>query len=147
MGSGKGSFQVSSTSSLGERLRLMHKLVGSSILWNVCAMHPEATALISINHVMYQLTLYMLKLCKGSSATWAEFRQQGVRQAKQLTVLHVGVRWSSVWLSRWWGYQGHIIHCTQSQDQPASLRIATFRNVEWWCQQQQTISGLRHHGH
>ena len=131
---------------LGDRLRLFNKVVGASALWCSSALHPETAALIQINAVMYQLILYMLKLRKGNGESWEDHRRRGIRQARQLTVLHLGTRWSSVWLSRWWGYQGHVIR-SQSRDVPlGSSKLACFRPLEWWRLQQQSQLGARHNG-
>ena len=63
---------------IGERIKLLHKTVGSSMLWNSSAIHPEMTALVAINHILYQLILYMLRLRKRNDEPWADFRRRGL---------------------------------------------------------------------
>ena len=116
------------------------------MLWNSSAIHPEMTALVAINHILYQLILYMLRLRKRNDEPWADFRRRGVRQARQLVILHLGTRWSTIWLSRWWGYQGHVMRCVHHNQEPGSRTIANFRSVEWWRRQQQLLTGMRHSG-
>ena len=131
---------------IGERLKLMNKLVGASALWCCSALHPETSALISINRLLYQFVVYMLKLKKRADEPWSDFRVRGFRQARQLVLLHLRERWSTVWLSRFWGYQGHVVRSSQQDAPPCSAAIIYFRPVEWWRKQQQTVTGARHKG-
>ena len=101
---------------------------------------------MAINQLLYQMVWWMLKLRKGTREAWKDFRCRGIRQARQLTFLCLHERWSSVWLSRWWGYQGHAVRSFWHTMGSVSGAVVHFRPVEWWREQQQLSTGLRHKG-
>ena len=83
-------------------LRLLNRVVGAAVLWNVCAFPPETNALESVNQLMYQMVVWMLKSRKHGGETWAEFRSRTIRQARQLVYTVLSERWSTQWVRRWW---------------------------------------------
>ena len=133
-----------SAAPLAKRLKLMHKVVGGSMLWCVAAFPPEGQALENLNRIMFQLVIYMLRLRKGSHEEWIDFRKRGVRQARQVVNNHLGKRWSTCWLERFWGYQGHVARGLLETNAPGSAIMCYHRTANWWEHQQQRVGGLRH---
>ena len=132
--------------SIGKRLKVLARVVGGCALWIVSPIPPEKSALQSINMVLYQCILWMLRLRKRDEEHWADFRKRGFRQAKQLVVLHLPQRWSTRWLAQWWGYMGHLARNLHSDSPGCSSILCAYRPLEWWRTQQSNSAGIRHQG-
>ena len=128
------------------RIRLLDRVVGGSALWLVAAFAPEQNALEAINHLLYQFVIWMLRPRKHATEEWVNFRQRTVRQARALVHRFLTDRWSSSWLSRWWGYMGHTARGLQETVVPGASIMNNFRNLEWWSEQQKLSYGARHSG-
>ena len=131
---------------IGKRLKLLDRVIGGTALWNIAAFPPDHTTLTALNHMMLQFALWMLRLRKHAGETWTAYRQRGFRQARQLICLNVRERWSTQWLSRFWGFSGHVARGMDLQSPPSSSIICFHRTSEWWEMQKLTVSGLRHSG-
>ena len=135
-----------SNTPIGNRLHVLDRIVGGAILWNSAAFTPEPASLTAINQTLYQFVLWMLKLRKRPGEAWADFRKRGLRQARQLVCNHLRARWSTQWLSRHWGFMGHVARGILLDSPPCSSVLCHHRPLEWWELQQRTTSGLRHSG-
>ena len=133
-----------SSAPLKDRLRLFQKVVGGAMLWCVCAFSPESQALETLNRIMYQLVIYMLRLKKGKFEEWVDFRKRGVRHARQVVSLHLKDRWSTQWLARYWNYAGHVARGLLNTPAPSSAILCYHRSVHWWERQQEDPLGMRH---
>ena len=129
------------------RMQLLNQVVGGAALWNCAAFFPEPVALEAINNLLYQCTIWMLQAEKGNEETWATYRQRTVRWARQTVQQHLGERWSTQWLDRYWGYMGHVARAINDDYPPAASIICYHRTLEWWEHQQRLPEGLRHTGH
>ena len=147
----KGNFGRSSTTSksaapIGARIRMLDRVIGGSALWCVSAFAPEPAALQAVNLMLYQCVLWMLGLRKTAHEQWVDFRKRGMRMARQLVCRNIKDRWSTQWLSRWWGFQGHVCRGMDREAPPSSSYLCHFRTLEWWSNQQALVHGLRHSG-
>ena len=88
----------------------------------------------------------MLQPRKPEQEGWPEFRQRTIRQARCLVHRYLPDRWSSQWLSRWWGYCGHTARGLREENVPGASLMNNFRNAEWWDEQQRMLGGARHSG-
>ena len=132
--------------SLKHRLRVLDRVVGGSALWAVAALTPETSALQAINQLQFQCVIWLLGLRKGTTEDWVTFKQRSMRQARQVVCLHSSGRWSSAWLSRFWGYMGHVARNYRSNNPTCAGFLNAFRDCEWWEKEQQRVGGMRHSG-
>ena len=86
----------------------------------------------ALNFVLYQCILWMLRLRKRDAEPWADFRRRGFLQARQLVVMHLEQRWSTRWLCRWWGYQGHLARNGNTHHPLCSAIRCSYRPLKWW---------------
>ena len=135
-----------SSTPIGNRIRILDRVVGSAMLWNSSAFTPEHTALQAINQHLYQFVFWMLRLRKRPGEAWADFRKRGLRQARQLVCRNLKDRWSTQWLSRFWGFMGHVARGEDLPSPPCSSVICKHRPLAWWEEQQSTPHGVRHRG-
>ena len=133
--------------SMKQRARVMQKVVGSTALWCVCCIPPDAATMTMLNSVQLQLMVWLLRFAKRSDEPWECFRQRAFRGAR--AALHsAGVeRWSTLWLRRYWAFAGHRVRATLRQAPPISSAFETFRTLPWWQHQRSLRHGLRHKGH
>ena len=131
---------------LGNRMRILDRIVGGAAMWCVAAFSPENTALQALNQVLFQCVTWMLGLRKGDHEDWPAFKTRSMRQARQVVCLHLPMRWSTVWLFRFWSYSGHVARGRSTAYPPCSSLLNNFRNNEWWEIQQQRADGARHNG-
>ena len=128
------------------RMQLFDRVVGSSILWNCAAFFPELNALESLNRIMFQMVVWMLRLSKREAETWEQYRMRSVRQARAMVAKHLPSRWSTRWLERWWMYMGHVARGMNLNPVPAVTQMNDFRNHEWWNRERGNPFGIRHSG-
>ena len=131
---------------LAGRLRLMDRVIGGAALWNIAAFFPDPTTMEALNNLQVQFVVWMLRPRKSSSETWVAFRQRSVRQARQIIHTHLGTRWSTQWLRRYWNYSGHTARSLLTPSPTAASILCHYRTAEWWEQQQRLSYGLRHTG-
>ena len=120
--------------------------MGNAALWNSCAFYPEYLAQESLNQMLTQFVVWMLRLGKRSEETWDEFRRRSVRRARVLIHRHLRCRWSTKWVERFWGYMGHVARGLDRVSPLASSIMNSFRDLEWWTLEQANPFGRRHHG-
>ena len=118
----------------------------SHILWNSSAFTPEHSSLVAINQTLYQFVLWMLRLRKRPGEGWPDFRKRGLRQAPQLVCRNLKERWSTKWLSRFWGFMGHVARGADLIHPPCSSIMQQHRPLCWWQTQQHLSTGKRHSG-
>ena len=135
-----------SSTPIGKRLRILDRVVGGVAMWNTSPIPPETGAMQGLNLLLYQCVIWMLKLRKPDTEHWTEFRQRGFRQARQLVQIHLPQRWSTKWLSQWWGYMGHLARMEQNNVPNCASMLCDFRPLKWWTHQQALTQGARHHG-
>ena len=128
---------------LSHRLRILSRVVGGAALC-IAAFTPETSALQAVNQLLYQCVIWLLGLKKGSFEDWSDFRKGSMRQARQVVCLHLHERWSTIWLSRFWSYMGHVARGLHADSPPCSSLLNNFRNNVWWTEQQQLSTGARH---
>ena len=128
------------------RLRLLDRIVGGAMIWNVCAFPPEKAALESVNQHLYQFVVWMLRKRKHDRESWIEYRQRSFRQARLVVSRALPARWSTQWVRRWWGYSGHTARSSYQCPKPAPAILCEFRTVEWWDKEQRKTDGIRHNG-
>ena len=128
------------------RIKMLDSIIGGTVLWNIAAFAPELSGLMALNHLLFQLILWMLKLKKPAREAWVEFRKRGLRQARQLACAHLSERWSTRWLARYWGFMGHTARGASLDSPPCSSIMVHYRPLEWWQEQQLLSTGLRHTG-
>ena len=109
------------------------------MLWNSSACTPEHTALLALNQHLYQFVFWMLRLRKRPGEAWADFRKRGLRQARQLVCQNMQDRWSSQWLSRFWGFMGHVARGEDLPSPPCSSIICSHRPLAWWEEQSSNV--------
>ena len=131
---------------IGNRIKILDRVVGGAILWNSSAFTPEQASLQAINQTLYQFVLWMLRLRRRPNETWPDYRKRGLRQARQLVCLHMKERSTSQWLSRYWGFMGHVARGSDLQSPPCSSIICVHRTLAWWSEQQASTTGARHTG-
>ena len=131
---------------LSHRIRVLDRVVGGSALWAVAAKTPECSALQSINQLQLQCIVWMLRLRKGTDEEWVDFKQRSIRQARQTVCLHSASRWSSAWLSRFWGYMGRVARNLRSENPTCAGYMSAFRSYEFWEREQRRVGGMRHSG-
>ena len=129
-----------------KRLKVLHSVIGGSVLWCGGGMVPDVQALGLINSFQYQLIAWMLRRGRRSDETWLGHRLRTLREARH--VLHSAQmgRRSSDWLSRVWRYAGHRSRCSQRPVPGAAAILDEFRTLEWWEVEQRRARGLRHSG-
>ena len=131
---------------IGKRLRVLDRVVGGAATWCTAPFPPERSAMQSLNMLLFQCVFWMLRLRKPADEHWSDYRMRGFRQVRQLVVLHLQQRWSTRWLSQWWGYMGHLAR-NQHQTHPTCAAImCQYRSLEWWTHQQALTTGARHQG-
>ena len=125
-------------------MKLMQKTLGGTSLWAVGAFIPDKIALHAINVLQSQLTIWSMRLCRGHSESWVEFRVRCFRAARHNIHLHVRDRWSTLWLKRCWSYCGHRARCATWSPQPGCAILDNYRCLEWWERESGLIQGVRH---
>ena len=95
-----------------QRARVLQRVVGSTALWCICCLPPDAATMTMLNSVQLQLMVWMLRFARRAGGSWEEFRQRAFRGAR--SALHsAGVeRWSTLWLRRYWAFAGHRVRAT-----------------------------------
>ena len=88
------------------RLLLLQRVVAGCALWCISAVPPDRSAMGLLNSVQTMLIGWMLRFFKGSDETWVQFRIRVVRGARAALHRSGTVRWSTLWLQRWWITQG-----------------------------------------
>ena len=131
---------------IGKRLKVLDRVVGGAAMWCISPFPPERNAMQALNLLLFQCILWMLRLKKPNHEHWTDFRKRGFRQARQLVVMHMTQRWSTRWLSQWWGYMGHLARNAQTNNPTCAAIMCQYRPLEWWQHQQALISGERHKG-
>ena len=137
---------LKSRAPIGNKLHILNRVVGGAALWCVAALTPELSALQSINMLLYQFVIWVLGLKKGNSEDWETYKKRSIRHARQVVCLHLKTRWSTVWLSRFWGYAGHVARGMHATNPPCSSLINAWRDNEWWEREQGRATGMRHGG-
>ena len=132
--------------SLGGRLKLLQRVLGGTSLWCVSAFVPDQNALKAINVLQSQLVIWSMRLARGRSETWLEFRMRSFRVARYVILQHMGERWSTHWLRRCWLYAGHRARGIHLTPTPGCSLLDSYRNLEWWQEQQGLSTGHRHKG-
>ena len=135
-----------SSAPIQSRIKMLDKVIGGCAMWCICAFAPEPAALQALNTLLFQMVLWMLGLRKRDGEQWVDFRRRGMRMARQLVCRALPARWSSQWLSRWWGFQGHVARGLDRAAPLSSSYLCHFRTLEWWTEQQATSTGMRHSG-
>ena len=62
------------------RLQLMQKVLGGTALWCAGAF-PDKEALQAVNFLQSQLVMWAMRLSKGTTETWVQFRVRCLRSA------------------------------------------------------------------
>ena len=98
--------------SMKQRARVLQRVVGSTALWCICCLPPDAATMTMLNSVQLQLMVWMLRFARRTGESWEEFLQRAFRGAR--SALHsAGVeRWSTLWLRRYWAFAGHRVRAT-----------------------------------
>ena len=135
-----------SSAPIQSRIKMLDRVVGGSAMWCICAFSPEPAALQALNLLLFQMVLWMLGLRKRANEQWVDFRRRGMRMARQLVCRSLPDRWSTQWLSRWWGFQGHVARGLDRDAPLSSSLLCHFRTLEWWTLQQSLTTGMRHSG-
>ena len=128
------------------RVKLLERVVGGTALWCIAAILPDRASLGLINSFQLQLVAWCMKSAKGGSESWPEFKARTFRGARQVIANYLKQRWSSLWLSRWWGFAGHRARGCLHTHPNASTIVDSYRNREWWLSQQRLKNGIRHKG-
>ena len=126
------------------RLKLMNKVLGNMTLWCSSAFYPDRLSLQAMNTLQSQLVIWIMKLSKGKDEDWVSFRIRGFRAARYAILRFLPGRWSTAWLERSWNYAGHRARAQEWECPPASAILNTYRDLEWWEQQQGQRFGIRH---
>ena len=129
---------------LSGRMMLFQSLVGGAALWCVATFSPEQQALENLNRIMIQMVIYMLRIRRKPGEEWTDFRKRGVRIARVVVFKYLSGRWSTVWLKRYWLYQGHVARGLTEDPHPCSTELCYHRTVHWWRNQQEFMGGERH---
>ena len=131
---------------LSGRLQLLDRVIGGAALWNIAAFFPDPTTMEALNNLQVQFVIWMLHPRKAASEPWVAFRQRSVRQARQVIHMHLGTRWPTQWLRRYWKYSGHTARSLLTPSPTAASILCHFRTAEWWDRQQRLSYGMRHTG-
>ena len=125
--------------SIKGRMQLMQK-----VLWCVSAFVPDKAALLAINVLQAQLTMWALRLFRRADEPWVEYQVRCFRQARYcISTRHIE-RWSTMWLRRRWAYCGHRARAIHWVPRPGAAILDKFRDLEWWEAQKQQKHGMRH---
>ena len=123
--------------SIKGRMQLLQKVLGGTSLWCVSAFVPDQTALMAINVLQAQLTMWTLRLFRRAEEPWVEYRVRCFRQALK-------ERWSTMWLRTCWAYCGHRARAVHWVPKPGTAILDKSRDLEWWEAQKQQKHGMRH---
>ena len=129
------------------RIRLLQRVVAGSAMWCIAAIPPDRAAMGMLNSVQAMLLGWVLRLFKGEGETWLQFRMRVVRSARAALHSSGGLRWSTIWLQRWWDYSGHRVRSVLSDFPPLRGLLDEFRSLSWWRRVQVTQQGPKHKRH
>ena len=135
-----------SKTNLTGRLRLLHKVLGNTVLWCAGALMPDQSALKAISTLQLQLAVWTMRLSKDTNEDWVSFRLRTLRAARYALQRTCPERWSTSWLKRAWGYAGHRARSSTWRCPPLSALIDGFRTLTWWQTEQASPQGKRHSG-
>ena len=131
------------------RIKLLDRVIGGMVLWCLASIIPDRSALILLNSLQLQLTMWCMKVGKRTNETWLAFKQRGFRGARQVVWTCLQRRWSTSWLDRWWTFAGHRARGLDREVPGAASIMDDFRNRAWWIAEQSKPleSRLRHPRH
>ncbi|CAE7422363.1 unnamed protein product, partial [Symbiodinium sp. CCMP2456] len=137
---------LGSSATLASRLKLLEKVCAGAGLWCVAAFFPDRNSQQFLNSFQLQLVVYMMKLKRKPDEGWLEHRVRVFRAAR-LSLWRGGhKRWSTLWLERFWLYQGHVARGSDRSPPLAPSLVSNFRNREWWVKEKANPDGYKHPG-
>ena len=95
------------TTPLAGRLKLLHRIIGNTVLWCAAAFQPDKQALQAVNVLQSQMVIWSMRLGKRAGEDWLDYRLRSFRASRWAIQRFIGVRWSTCWLQRAWDYAGH----------------------------------------
>ena len=125
------------------RVQLLDRVIGGLVLWCLAALAPDKSAMILLNSLQLQLTMWCMKVGKRSNETWLAFKQRRFRGARQVVWNCLRRRWSTAWLERWWNFSGHRARGRDRVVPGAASIMDNFRDRSWWVAEQLKPQGQR----
>ena len=132
--------------SLKGRLALLQRVVAGAGLWCVASVPPDKAAMGLLNSVQATLISWMCRFYKGEQEQWDTFKQRVVRDSRAILHKHGFLRWSTLWMQRWWDYAGHTTRGGALDTPAISSLLINFRDLTWWRHQQGLSNGVKHAG-
>ena len=129
---------------LAGRLKLLHRVIGNTVLWCACAFQPDQYALKAVNVLQSQMVIWCMRMGKRDQEDWMEFRIRSFRSSRWAIQRFIGTRWSTCWLQRCWDYTGHRCRSASWDPPTPSGLLDAFRTLDWWTSEQNSKRGLRH---
>ncbi|CAE7801742.1 pol [Symbiodinium sp. CCMP2592] len=129
------------------RVHLFQRVVAGTALWCISALPPDKASMGLLNSIQAMLLGWMMRLYRAEGETWIQFRQRVIRSARSLLHSSGCLRWSTLWLQRWWDYSGHRVRGLLHPQPPLSAYVDEFRSLSWWRHTQKLKSGPRHGHH
>ena len=118
------------------RVQLLDRVVGGLVLWCLASLTPDAGGMQVLNSLQLQLVVWCMRVGKRKEETWLGFKQRAWRGARQVVWSHLGRRWSTTWLERWWTFAGHRARAGDRVVPGAASVIDNYRTREWWTREQ-----------
>ena len=115
---------------LAGRLKLLHRIVGNTVLWCSSAFQPDKQALQAVNVLQSQMVIWSMRMAKRDGEDWVEFRMRSFRSARWAIQRFIGIRWSTCWLQRSWDYAGHRARSASWVPPPPSGVFDSFRTLD-----------------
>ena len=129
---------------LAGRLKLLHRILGNTVLWCAAAFQPDQQALQAVNVLQAQMVIWCMRLGKREGEDWLDYRLRSFRASRWAIQRFIGERWSTCWLQRVWDYTGHRARSAEWAPPPPSAVLDSFRTLQWWTEEQSNKLGKRH---
>ena len=138
---------LQSKASLGCRIRLLNTVVFGVFRWVVGALFPTPQLQGILNYFQCNCVRRMMKLARKADELWVDYEARSLRLARAMIFKHDGMRWGDRHVQAYWEFLGHRTRGIEREYPSAANKLAWYRGLPWWQEEQRKQAGRRHGRH